>query len=223
MVRYDEKLVHRAWQRMLSGRRLDILDPSPLEIEIEDIALGLSRVARWNGQTTGDHPLSVAQHSILVAELMAAENAKLPCEALMAGLLHDAAEYVTSDLVTPFKRHIGSTYRIIEERVSAAVRTAFHLPAILPEDWAAAIGRADHAAAYLEAVHLAGFSDTEARILFDFRRKAPVIDIKPWDGFTAKARFLGVFDDLAAGGSRCLQAWTGEPIWAPPQLKVVKA
>lgn len=221
MVRYDEKLVHRAWQRMLSGRRLDILDPSPLEIEIEDIALGLSRVARWNGQTLGDHPLSVAQHSILVAELMAVDDPSLPSAALLSGLLHDAAEYVTGDLITPFKRHIGAAYRSIEDRVSAAVRVAFQLPVELPVEWAVAINRADHAAAYLEAIHLAGFSDGEARVLFDFRRKAPIIDIQPWDGFTAKARFLGVFDDLAAGGSRCLRAWAGEPVWATPQLKVI--
>ena len=59
----------RAWQRMLSGRRLDLLDPSPLDVEIEDIAHGLSRVARWNGQTSGDWAFSVAQHSLVVEEI----------------------------------------------------------------------------------------------------------------------------------------------------------
>jgi len=62
----------RAWQRMLSGRRLDLLNPSPLDIEIEDIAHGLARVARWNGQTTGDHAFSVAEHCLLVETIAGA-------------------------------------------------------------------------------------------------------------------------------------------------------
>ena len=61
----------RAWQRMLSGRRLDLLEPSPFDIEIEDIAHGLARVARWNGQTVGDHAFSVAQHSVVVEAIAA--------------------------------------------------------------------------------------------------------------------------------------------------------
>ncbi|KIL96721.1 putative hydrolases of HD superfamily [Paramagnetospirillum magnetotacticum MS-1] len=221
--RFDQKLVHRAWQRMRSGHRLDILDPSPLEIEIDDIALGLSREARWNGQTRGEHAYSVAQHSILVTELMASDVPDLPTEALLAGFLHDAPEYVTSDLVTPFKKHIGSVYRTIEDRVARAVRVAFNLPAELPQEWAEAIDRADHAAAYLEAVHLAGFSEQEARTLFDFRRRAPIIDIEPWEARVAKDRFLAVFDDLVAGGHGCRTIWAGQPLWAVPELQLVEA
>ena len=132
-------------------------------------------------------------------------------------------EYVTSDLVTPFKKHIGSVYRTIEDRVARAVRVAFNLPAELPQEWAEAIDRADHAAAYLEAVHLAGFSEQEARTLFDFRRRAPIIDIEPWEARVAKDRFLAVFDDLVAGGHGCRTIWAGQPLWAVPELQLVEA
>ncbi len=154
-------MTDRAWQRMLSGRRLNIIDPSPLDIEIEDIALGLSRVARWNGQTIGEHGYSVAQHSILVAELTAAEAPAAPVQCLLAALLHDAPEYVTSDLVTPLKHAVGASYTDIEERMARAVHTAFGLPAVLPREWRDAIDRADKLAAFVEAVHLAGFSEAD--------------------------------------------------------------
>src|ERR1700736_1048194 len=84
----------RAWQRMLSGRRLDLLDPSPLDVEIEDIAHGLARVARWNGQTKGSHAFSVAQHSVLVERITAELNPRLARTARLMALLHDAPEYV---------------------------------------------------------------------------------------------------------------------------------
>ena len=159
----------RAWQRMLSGRCLDILAPSPLDIEIEDIALGLARIARWNGQTIGEHGYSVAQHSIFVAELAAVEDPDVPPQCLLAALLHDAPEYVCSDLVTPLKRAVGASYTEIEQRMTTAVHMAFNLPASLPPDWRLAIDRADRFAAFIEAVRLAGFPEKEARQQFGFR------------------------------------------------------
>jgi len=197
----------RAWQRMLSGRRLDILDPSPLDIEIEDVARGLSRQPRWNGQTHGEHAFSVAQHSLLVAELMATVQPHLPPTALLAGLLHDAAEFVTADLVTPFKRAVGKPYRDIEARVRFAVHLAFRLPADLPPHWDQAIGAADRTAAYLEAVHLAGFQPDEARAVLGFRGAAPEVMIEPWGCERAHQTFLAVFHDLADGGMSCLRRW----------------
>ena len=160
----------RAWQRMLSGRRLDLLDPSPLDVEIEDVALGLSRVARWNGQTVGDHGFSVAQHSLLVVDRMGAEA---PPGLKLAALLHDASEYVTSDLITPFKAAIGSAYKALEKRVEAAVFLRFGLPAHPPAAWMRRIKDADHVAAFLEATQLAGFTEVEARRIFAFRGQAP--------------------------------------------------
>ena len=151
----------RAWQRMLSGRRLDILDPSPPDIEIDDIALGLSRVARWNGQTVGDYGFSVAQHAVLVVDLMWQRNPTLPNSVVLAGLLHDAPEYVTSDLITPFKQAIGSAYVDIEGKMTQAVHLAFGLPAILPDEWTTEIKQADHTSAFLEAVQLAGFEEAD--------------------------------------------------------------
>lgn len=156
----------RAWQRMLSGRRLDLLDPSPLDIELEDIAHGLARVARWNGQTTGDHAFSVAQHSVLVERIVSELRAGLSHRWRLAALLHDAPEYVVGDMITPFKAAIGLDYRELEDRLLGAVYIRFGLPGHLPENITALIKRADKMAAFLEATLLAGFSDTEARRFF---------------------------------------------------------
>jgi len=197
----------RAWQRMLSGRRLDILNPSPIDIEINDVALSLARIARWNGQTIGDHGYSVAQHSILVAELLAVEDTAASSKCLLAALLHDGPEYVCSDLVTPFKRAVGDSYRALEARMAEAIHLAFGLPAVLPAKWVEVIDRADKLAAFIEAIKLAGFSEAEARAVFGFRRSAPDVDLEPWDAKTAQARFLSVFHDLAAGGNKCIQRW----------------
>ncbi|MGI9507066.1 MAG: hydrolase, partial [Geminicoccaceae bacterium] len=151
---------------MLSGRRLNLLDPSPLDIEIEDIAVGLARVARWNGQTSGDWALSVAQHSLLVERLMAQFRADLPTTWRLLALLHDAPEYVIGDLITPFKTALGGDYVVIERRLMAAVKLRFGL-AKLPKAADQLVKRADRAAAYLEATRVAGFPIDEARRLFD--------------------------------------------------------
>jgi uncharacterized protein len=156
----------RAWQRMLSGRRLDLLDPSPLDIEIEDIALGLSRVARWNGQTKGAHAFSVAQHSMLVEQitLRLAPDCDRPWR--LAALLHDAPEYVIGDLISPFKAAVGLDYKALENRLLVAIHLRFGLPATVPEPVTRLIKRADQASAFLEATRLAGFSQAEAAKYF---------------------------------------------------------
>ena len=147
----------RAWQRMLSGRRLDLLDPSPLDVEIADIAHGLARVARWNGQTEGAHIFSVAQHSLLV-ETVARQRARLDRSSRLAVLLHDAPEYVIGDMISPFKAVIGDAYKAVEARLLAAIHLRFGLPAVLPAGLVTLIKAADRSAAYLEATRLAGFS-----------------------------------------------------------------
>ncbi len=156
----------RAWQRMLSGRRLDLLDPSPMDVELEDIAHGLARVARWNGQTTGDHALSVAQHSLLVEQIASELRADLPARWRLAALIHDAPEYVVGDLITPFKSAIGLDYKDLEGALLRAVHIRFGLPGELPKTITSLIKRADKMAAYLEATQLAGFSESEARRFF---------------------------------------------------------
>ncbi len=155
----------RAWQRMLSGRRLDLLDPSPLDVEIEDIAHGLARVARWNGQTSGDHAFSVAQHSVLVEAIASHLNEFSPQQRLMA-LLHDAPEYVVGDMISPFKAAIGLDYKAFELRLLSAIHVRFGLPAQTPPATTTLIKQADTIAAYLEATQLAGFSLTEAEKFF---------------------------------------------------------
>lgn len=151
---------------MLSGRRLNLLDPSPLDIEIEDIAVGLARVARWNGQTSGDWALSVAQHSLLVERLLPHFRADVPIAWRLLALLHDAPEYVIGDLITPFKTALGGDYVVIEHRLMAAIRLRFGL-AKLPKAADHLVKRADRAAAYVEATKVAGFPIDEARRLFD--------------------------------------------------------
>lgn len=154
----------RVWQRMLSGRRLDLLDPSPLDIEVEDIAHGLARVARWNGQTRGEHAFSVAQHSLIVEA-----NVRLPEDDprwRLAALLHDGPEYVIGDMISPFKSIVGGDYKLVEERLQRAIHLRFGLPAVLPAPVLKAIKAADRLSAYHEATRLAGFSTEEAGAFF---------------------------------------------------------
>jgi 5'-deoxynucleotidase YfbR-like HD superfamily hydrolase len=187
----------RAWQRMLSGRRLDLLDPSPLDVEIEDIAHGLSRVARWNGQTTGRWAYTVAQHSLLVEELVGRLRAKTPRAWRLWALLHDAPEYVIGDLITPFKAAVGLDYKALEARLQTAVNLRFGLPARPPKSAGLLIKRADRAAAYLEATQLAGFSSLEGHRYFGRPRGLDGLRLEAWPPTEAKERFLARFAELA--------------------------
>ncbi len=162
----DRRAAPRAWQRMLSGRRLDLVDPSPLDVEIDDIAHGLARVARWNGQTFGDHAFSVAQHCLFVERIALARRPGAPPRDRLAALLHDAPEYVIGDMISPFKAVVGGDYKPVEERLLAAIHLRFGLPVNLPKTLTASIKKADRIAAYWEAVHLAGFGEGEAAKYF---------------------------------------------------------
>jgi 5'-deoxynucleotidase YfbR-like HD superfamily hydrolase len=156
----------RAWQRMLSGRRLDLLDPTPVDIEIEDIAHGLAFVARWNGQTVGDWPYSVAEHSLLVEQIFGRLDPVAPARWRLAALLHDAPEYVIGDMISPVKAAVGPGYGALDERLSAAVHLRFGLPAVIPPKVKKEIKRADRISAWLEATQIAGFSREEANRFF---------------------------------------------------------
>ena len=153
----------RAWQRMLSGRRLDLLDPTPVDIEIEDIAHGLAFVARWNGQTKGDFAYSVAEHSLLVEQIYARMVPDAPVKWRLAALLHDAPEYVIGDMISPVKAAVGPGYGALDDRLSAAVHIRFGLPAVIPTSVKKKIKKAS---AWLEAVQLAGFTLDEANKFF---------------------------------------------------------
>ena len=156
----------RAWQRMLSGRRLDLLDPTPMDIEVEDIAHGLAFVARWNGQTRGDWPYSVAEHSLLVEEIMLRKDPALAPRWRLAALLHDAPEYVIGDMISPVKAAVGPGFGELDQRLTAAIHRRFGLPAVLPVPVKQAIKAADRVSAWLEAVRIAGFREGEADKLF---------------------------------------------------------
>lgn len=191
----------RAWQRMLSGRRLDLLHPSPMDIEIIDIAHGLARVSRWNGQTKGQYPLSVAQHSVMVERFVSQNAPKLDRKWRLAALLHDAPEYVIGDMITPFKYALDGIYRDIESRLSEAVHIRFGLPGRLPENVERAIKRADRMAAWIEATQLAGFTPEEAgRILQRPRGTPDTMRLRPVEPEQAAALFLKRFTLL--GGDR---------------------
>jgi 5'-deoxynucleotidase YfbR-like HD superfamily hydrolase len=187
----------RAWQRMLSGRRLDLLDPSPLDIEIEDIAHGLARVARWNGQTKGEHAFSVAQHSILVERLVGELKPKSSRPLRLAALLHDAAEYVIGDLISPFKAAVGIDYKALEKRLAGAIHMRFGLPAEIAAEDTALIKRADKMSAYFEATQLAGFTITEARKIFGVPRGVSVPRLNPLPVTEAQAQYLARFARLS--------------------------
>lgn len=192
----------RAWQRMLSGRRLDLLDPSPDDVAIEDIAHGLARVARWNGQTHGDHAFSVAQHVLVVEEIASALNPDWPDRWRLATLLHDSAEYVIGDLISPFKTAIGLDYKAFELRLLEAIHIRFGLPARLDDDVAREIKRADRIAAFYEATRLAGFSFDEALQFFgEPDDTGPVLTprlstLAPVPAADAQQRFLQRFGSL---------------------------
>ena len=188
----------RAWQRMLSGRRLDLLDPSPLDIEIADIAHGLARVARWNGQTSGEHAFSVAQHSLLVEALYGELVPAASAEARLAALLHDAPEYVIGDMISPFKSVMGGSYKDCELRLQRAIHLRFALPAELGAALRKDIKRADQIAAYYEATLLAGFSTAEATEYFGRPRgfSADRFDFTPRSVTWAQAAFLKRFTAL---------------------------
>ena len=193
----------RAWQRMLSGRRLDLIDPSPLDIEIEDIAHGLARVARWNGQTYGPEIFSVAQHSLLVEAVIGGLAQQAPRLWRLAALLHDAPEYVIGDMISPFKAVMGGDYRAVEQRLLTAVYLRFGLPPQAAPELTALIKTADRAAAYLEATRLAGFSTAEAKRLFDPPRigaKSVERYLTPLSPALAEESFLLRFAELDQAG-----------------------
>lgn len=189
----------RAWQRMLSGRRLDLLDPSPLDVEIEDIAHGLARVARWNGQTKGAHAFSVAQHCVLVERITAELSPRLAREARLMALLHDASEYVVGDLISPFKAAVGIDYKDFELRLLTAIHLRFGLPAKAPQPLLALFKKADTISAFHEATQLAGFDASEARRYFGVPPKSlKTPRLVPLPTAEAQALFLERFHRLYA-------------------------
>ncbi|HBF30594.1 HD family hydrolase [Rhizobium sp.] len=190
----------RAWQRMLSGRRLDLLDPSPLDVELSDIAHGLARVARWNGQTIGDHAFSVAQHSLVVEEIFRRCTPKFSADHLQMTLLHDAPEYVIGDMISPFKAVVGGGYKVVESRLEAAIHLRFGLPPHASTSLKTLIKKADSIAAYFEATELAGFTRVEASKIFGQPRSITVdmLPMEPMPAIEAQRRFCERFAEIEA-------------------------
>lgn len=200
----SQKTQKRAWQRMLSGRRLDLLDPSPIDIEISDIARGIACVARWNGQTKGDHAFSVAEHSLIVADICADIMPNISPRLELMALLHDASEYVIGDMISPFKNALGFDYKQFEERLETAIHIRFGLSATPTKQEKKLIKQADLACAYYEAIGLAGFSIADANKFFDKPKNLskPVIqmleNLQPLSVKQAEANFLERFVQINA-------------------------
>lgn len=190
----------RAWQRMLSGRRLDLLDPTPMDIEITDIAHGLAFVARWNGQTTGDFAYSVVEHSILVETLFERANPGVDARWKLAALLHDAPEYVIGDMISPVKAAVGPDYKVLDDRLTAAIHLRFGLPAKIPDMIKKRIKQADTISAWMEATQIAGFTEAEADKLFGKpdMRLIEGLDITLRPPKEAREDFLRRYRDLMA-------------------------
>ena len=188
----------RAWQRMLSGRRLEILNPSPLDIEIEDIAHGLSFLARWNGQTIGDYPFSVAQHSLLVENIFSSQFPKMDNQSKLFALLHDSAEYVISDMISPIKTHLGMTYERLDEKLTMAICIRFNIPTTKIKIIKKQVKLADKMAAWLEAIKLAGFSKIEADKLFGKQVSVEGFEnyLSPATPFFVRKKFVNRFNEL---------------------------
>jgi hypothetical protein len=187
---------------MLSGRRLDLLDPTPVDIEVEDIAHGLAFVARWNGQTMGDWPYSVAEHSLLVEEIFARQNPNAPTKWRLAALLHDAPEYVLGDMISPVKAAIGTGYGELDARLAAAVHLRFGLPAVLPKTVKRKIKAADKVSAWLEAVQIAGFTKAEADKFFGRQdyNLVSTLEIRLRPPVEVRADYTARHDALMAAG-----------------------
>ena len=202
----------RAWQRMLSGRRLDLLDPSPLDIEIADVAHGLARVARWNGQTIGAHIFSVAQHTLLVETVLRHEMPNADQRMRLAALLHDAPEYVIGDMISPFKAVLAGNYKAVEKRLLGAIHIRFGLPARTPAAIHKLIKQADRACAFFEATQLAGFEREEALELFGVPPAGYSLVVEPWPVEAAQSRYVQRFHVLseAAGYSPAPAAFETE-------------
>ena len=190
--------IKRAWQRMLSGRRLQILDPSPLDIEIEDIAHGLSFLARWNGQTSGEYPFSVAQHSLLVEDIFSKQFPKMDNHSKLFALLHDAAEYVIGDMISPLKSHVGINYEELDGRLTMAICIRFNIPTKKIKIIKRRVKIADKRAAWLEAINLAGFSKQEADNIFGKQGVTEGFETKllPETPFFVRKKFVNRFNEL---------------------------
>jgi len=195
-TRHSSAAAPRAWQRMLSGRRLDLLDPSPLDVEIEDIAHGLARVARWNGQTIGAHAFSVAQHSLVVEEICRKLAPDWDKKRRLMALLHDAPEYVIGDMISPFKAALGLDYKAFEAKLEAAIHVRFGLPAHASAVVKGVIKRADIICAYFEAIQLAGFTQTEAKRYFGAPPRGMALKLTPQPTASVEEAFLKRFRSL---------------------------
>jgi len=187
---------------MLSGRRLDLLDPSPLDVEIDDIAHGLARVARWNGQTIGAHAFSVAQHSLVVEDLIRRLQPEIEPRWRLAALLHDTPEYVIGDMISPFKAALGLDYRAFEDRLERAIHIRFGLPPKTPAEIKRLIKTADTISAYFEAVDLAGFGEEEAKAIFGRPPRGVTLKLEALPAAEAEAKFIERFERLSKAADR---------------------
>lgn len=114
---------------VFSGYYVDPLAMTEDDVDIVDVAHALSRLCRYNGHCRGF--LSVARHSIWVADLLAEHDPVIQ----LTGLLHDASEAYLGDMVRPLKYSKAmKPFRDAEERLERVIASKFDLPYPLPPE-----------------------------------------------------------------------------------------
>ena len=203
----------RAWVRLYSGKRLDLLNPTPFDWEDSDLAIGLARTYRWGGHSAWELPLSVAQHSLLV---LALRRLWFPGvddpRADLRELLHDADEGLLGfDCISVVKPFLGQAYRKLAESLEAAVALRYRLAPWTEAD-KKPHKRADRVAAASEAVHVVGWTRKEVRATLGIAHQPLTFDPltaiyggtawEPWAPTLAAERFLRQLHDLSGRLSR---------------------
>lgn len=203
----DIDFKNRAWIRLPSGGRLDLINPSPDAWQDSDLACRISRTYRWGGESKHAFPLSVAQHSLAVLALREQLSPE-PLTALqkMAELQHDSEEaFIGFDPISPLKRAMGPEFEKICDRILAAIWERYRLPEWEPEDYKLH-KEADLISAASEAVHCVGWSEDEVRNVLGIKHPileidplAAIYDCTPWEPWAPKVaaeRFMDKLEDL---------------------------
>lgn len=206
-------MTDRAWVRLASGRRINLLDPQPDAWTDADLAIGLSRTYRWGGHSIWELPLSVAQHSLLVLKLCEQlHGVPLSRAVALQALLHDAAEGLLSfDPISPVKPHLGASFAALNDRLEAAIATRYwffaHDP-LLRHRRSLAYKSADRVAAASEALHVAGWTRHEIATVLEIDDRPLTVDplpqiraLRPWEPWPAPlaaSLFLAKLRELQA-------------------------
>lgn len=168
------------WVQLYTGKRFYVFEPRIEDIDIVDIAHALSNLCRFGGHCMKFY--SVAQHSVLLSQLVSQENA-------LYGLLHDSAEAYLGDVISNIKHaEEFSFYRQCEQNIMNKICEAFKLPDVEPVE----VKQVDRKMLATEARDMMlnrGRGWREMPEPFDFH-------IVPWEQEYAKTKFISRFHEL---------------------------